>query len=562
MKRNVLTACLFSLPLLATACTDAGEGSDAEDNLPGDIDNAPDGEGGKGDAWDASNDPGRLAQRLNYRLAELPRNGKLDKPVWSTRYPSLVGKAPVAWSDTYWPSAQLSTNHRWVNASTKSPLEKYDAAFNNAAGCAMQPDTTCGSTAKSKWDQYFTCAGPAAKWHMKNFQVISQMFDGVNNDGKGGVDDCSSSDDEGPQGWWGLCHAWSPAALLEPEPQKAVTLGGQTFEVADIKALIVTLYDRNEAVMLGGRCNAMTIEHDGTTSANEECQDVNPGALHVVLTNFLGINDMAVIEDRTASGEVWNQPMIGYTITKQAKVTNTRANQCVGASGNRWTFNTSAKSLYEVELTTDYLVEGSASTRPLGMNGYISHDTYHYILELGETGKIIGGKYCTDSVEDHPDFLWAPIRVSTSSYGRNPNVSLDKVQQLISLSMADNPTTPGTTRNYENTTATAIPDNSTAGASVTINVPDTFAFRTVSVSIDIEHTWQGDLKVELMKNGTAVATLHDKTGGSADNVTTTTSLTPSQVGGDAGKATWSLKVTDSAAQDTGTIKSFKLAFGV
>lgn len=560
MKRPLLAACLFSLPMIA-ACAEPGDDG-AEDNLPGDIDNAPDGEGGKGDAWDYANDPARLAQRLNYRLAELPRTGKLDKQVWATRYPNAVARAPMMWSDTYWPSAQLSTNNRWVNRTTKSPLEKYDAAFNSAPGCTLQPDTTCGATAKAKWDQYFTCAGPAAKWHMKNFQTINHMFDGVNNDNKGGVDDCSSSDDEGPQGWWGLCHAWAPAALLEPEPQKAVTMNGVTFEVADIKALIVTLYDRNEAVMLGGRCNAMTIEHNGTTSANEECQDVNPGALHVVLTNFLGINDMAVVEDRTASGEVWNQPMFGYNVTKQEKVTATRANQCVGATGSTWSFNSSARELWEVELTTDYLTEGNASTRPLGMANYISHDTYHYILELGSTGKIIGGKYCTDSVEDHPDFLWAPMKVSTSSYGRNPNVSLDKIQQLIVASTSDTTQPPGGTRNYENTTSAAIPDNSTTGASVAINVPDTFAFKSLAVSIHIEHTWQGDLKVELLKNGTAVATLHDNTGGSADNVTTTTTLTPAQAGGDAAKANWSLRVVDNAAQDTGSIKSFKLAFSL
>ncbi len=561
MKRNLLTACLFSLPLISAACSDAGEDL-SESDLPGDIDNADD-DGGKGDAWDYGNDPARLANRLNYRLADLPRTGKLDKPVWGTRYPTAVGRVPTAWSDTYWPTAQGSHNVRWNGRATKSPLELYDAAFNSAAGCATQPDTMCGATAKAKWDQYNTCAGPAAKWQMK-YQGLNQMFDGINNDNKGGIDDCSSSDDEGPQGWWGTCHAWAPAALLEPEPQKAVTYGGQTFEVADIKALLQNVYERTQSVMLGGRCNAMTIEHDGTTSANTECMDVNPGALHVVLTNFLGINDMAVVEDRTASGEVWNQPMTGYNITKQEKVSNTRANECVGATGNKWTFNTSARSLYEVELTTDYLTEGSASTRPIGMASYVSHDSYHYILELGSTGKIIGGKYCTDSVEDHPDFLWAPTGVSGSSYGGNPSVSLEKVRMLLNLSLQTG--TPGGggagDKSYESTTSTAIPDNAPAGATVAINVPDTFAFKGLSVSVDITHTWQGDLKVELLKNGTSVATLHDQTGGSADNVTQTFTFTPAQVGGDAGKATWSLKVTDTAAQDVGTIKLFKLVFSI
>ena len=33
------------------------------------------------------------------------------------------------------------------------------------------------------------------------------------------------------------------------------------------------------------------------------------------------------------------------------------------------------------------------STRPLGMDEYVSHDEYHYILELGSTGKVLGGRY-------------------------------------------------------------------------------------------------------------------------------------------------------------------------
>ena len=558
MKLASLATCLLSVLPLAAACT--VEVDDAESNLPGDIDNATDGDG-KGDAWNDSNNPVRFASRMEYRLASLPRTGKLDKPVWRDRYPQAVGKAPVAWSDTYWPSYELSTNNRWLGRTTKSPLEKYDAAFNNAPGCAAQPDTTCGPTAKAKWDQYFTCAGPAAKWHMKNFQSINQMFDGINNDNKGGVDDCSSSDDEGPQGWWGLCHAWTPAALLEPEPQHAVTYAGQTWEVADIKALIVTLYDRSNAIMLGGRCNAESIEHDATGSANTECQDVNPGALHVVLTNFLGINDQPVIEDRTASGQVWNQPMVGYRVTKQQEVTVARALACVGGTGTKWTYNTSAKKLVEVELETDYLVEGSPSRTPLGMDDYLSHDEYHYILELGSTGKIIGGRYCTESEDDHPDFLWTPTGVATSSYGRNPNVSLDKVRTLINLSVA--PAGAGGTgtseRTYQSTNAVAIPDNAPAGVAVNIAVPDTFTFTGLSVSVDVKHTYRGDLVVELLHDGARVATLSDRAGGSADDLVQTFPITTAQAG-TAGKGTWTVKFVDTAADDTGTVNSVKLAF--
>lgn len=554
---------LFSALLVSSLAACAEEAIDeSESNLPGDIDNATDDSGGKGDAWNSSNDPIRLAQRLNYRLADLPKTGKLDKPVWKDRYPAAVGKADVAWADTYWPTMERSTNIRWDGASVKSPLEKYDAAYNSAAGCATQPAETCGSGAKAAWDTYFTCAGPAAKWQMKSFQSLYQQIDGVDNDGDGQKDECDASDDEGAQGWWGLCHAWSPAALLEPEPQRAVTVGGVTFEVADIKALIQTVYDRSSAAMLGGRCNAETVEHTvGGSDANTECMDVNPGALHVVLTNFLGINDMAVVEDRTASGQVWNQPLLGYNVTMQDEVTPARANACVGTTGDTWTFNRNAKKLFEVKLTTDYLFEGEASDRPLGTRGHVGHDTYHYILELGSTGKIIGGKYCTASVNDHPDFLWAPIAVSTSSYGRNPHVDLAKVRQLINLSIADVAPPTGGVKTYESTTATAIPDNSATGAAVTIAVPDTFNFASLSASVDIKHTWRGDLKVTLQKDGREVAVLSDKVGGSADDLVQTFTLTPAQLGGAAtGRASWTLRVEDTAAQDVGRIVGFKLVF--
>ena len=127
--------------------------------------------------------------------------------MWRDRYPKAVGKAPVAWSDTYWPSVHGSTNTRWQGGSEKSPLEKYDQAFNGKAGCEAMPDDLCGEGAKAKWDEYFACAGPAATWQVQHFQNIYEQIDGIDNDTDGETDECDSSDDEGTQGWWGLCHA-------------------------------------------------------------------------------------------------------------------------------------------------------------------------------------------------------------------------------------------------------------------------------------------------------------------------------------------------------------------
>jgi hypothetical protein len=427
MKRSLLTG--LGLTLISSISL-LGCASDGEDDCqPGDQDCAAPSSDGKADGWDSQNDPKYFSQHLNYKLSSLPKKGWRKTPVWKSTYPEAVGKAAAVWADTYWPTSDGSHNARWQGADIKSPLEKYDQAFNNSQGCATQPESQYGTGAKAKWDAYYNCAGPAAKWQSQNFQSAGEMHDGIDNDHDGTTDDSGSDGSiDGVQGWWGTCHAWTPASELVPEPQHAVTMGGVKFEVGDIKAIIQNAFDSTSAVMLGGRCNSKDITHTVTGSANDDCSDVNPGALHVIMTNFLGINQLALIEDRTANYEVWNQPVVGYEITKQTKVTAKAANACVGATGDTWKYNTKAKSLYEVNMTVSYVTEGSPGTEPIGYKDNVSTDDYHYILEVGSTGKVIGGRYCTDGEDSHIDFLWSPTGQWNPS---NPHVDVAKVKQLI-----------------------------------------------------------------------------------------------------------------------------------
>jgi hypothetical protein len=190
MKRSLMTTGLgFLLAAVAPACG----GQEAGLALPGDVDDSPEG-GGKGDEWNGENDPSNLSTHLQYKLAELPKSGKIETPVWSKRFQPLADD-PVMWSDTYWPSAEGSTNVRWLGAEVRSPLEKYDLAFNDAAGCESQPAARCGADAKQEWDEYLGCAGPAAKWHATNFHGSRQMYDVVDSDGDGEVDECGSDQD-------------------------------------------------------------------------------------------------------------------------------------------------------------------------------------------------------------------------------------------------------------------------------------------------------------------------------------------------------------------------------
>ena len=545
---------------LLTAC--ASSNDPASDCLPGDIDcAAPASGGGKADGFDYKNDPTRMSQHLTYELAKLPMHGFRDTPVWKDRYPEAVGKAESIWADTYWPTSEGSHNNRWQGPNVKSPLEKYDAAFNSAPGCDTYPSRFYGTGAKAEWDTYYGCAGPAAKWQSQNFQGGGEMHDGVDNDGDGKVDDYGTDGIDGIAGWWGTCHAWTPASQLVPEPQHAVTLNGVRFEVGDIKAIIQNSFDSTAAVMLGGRCNSKEITHDVHGSANDDCSDVNPGALHVVMTNFLGLTTLPLVEDRTANYEVWNQPVAGYDITKQDEVTAKQANQCVGATGDTWTFNTKATKLYDVRMTVTYVVEGYPGTSPIGFHNNESTDDYHYILELNDAGKVIGGRYCTDTQNNHVDFLWSP----TVTWGSpsNPYVDVANVKKLVKLAVGPEDNGggggTGTEKDFSATPAASIPDDDSAGVNVDIPVSGVSSATGLAVSVDITHTWRGDLVLTLRKDGHDVKTLVMNQGGSADNIVDTYTLTAAELGGDV-NGTWTLNVADTAAQDVGTVNKVTLAF--
>jgi hypothetical protein len=548
---------LFALSL-ALGCAAPGTNPPATDCQPGDIDCAPASSGGKADGWNDVNDPSVMAQRLDYRLAELPKKGWRNTPVWKDTYPEAVGKAATVWADTYWPTSNGSHNNRWQGPTVKSPLEKYDQAFNGAPGCDTQPPMY-GAGAKAAWDAYDQCAGPAAKWQTDTFQGAGQMHDGVDNDNDGVTDDTGADGSiDGVQGWWGTCHAWTPASELVPEPQHAVTLNGVTFEVGDIKALIQNAFDRTSSVMLGGRCNDKEITHTATGSANDACADVNPGALYVVMTNFLGLQQLPLIEDRTANYEVWNQPVVGYEVTSDDTITAAAANACVGNTGDTWTYNPDAKELHEVRMTVSYVSEGWPQTTPIGYQDNVSTDSYHFVLEISGDGKILGGRYCTDADNNHIDFLWSPTGTWEPS---NPNVDVAKVRQLIKLAVADQQVSSGGTKDFSASPALAIPDADPNGVNVDIPVSGLASATGLAVSVDITHTYRGDLVLTLLKDGQTVKTLVANQGGDAQNLVDTYTLTAAEIGGSP-NGTWTLNVADTAPADTGTVNKVTLTFSL
>ena len=110
---------------------------------------------------------------------------------------------------------------------------------------------------------------------------------------------------------------------------------------------------------------------------------------------------------------------------------------------------------------------------------------------------------------------------------------------------------------FENTTDYNIPDNNATGVNSPIAVTGTGNSGTVSVQVAIIHPYIGDLTVDLVHPDGTVYSLHNRTGGSADNINQTYSV---NVGAKARAGTWNLRVRDRASADVGRIDSWKITF--
>jgi subtilisin-like proprotein convertase family protein len=111
-----------------------------------------------------------------------------------------------------------------------------------------------------------------------------------------------------------------------------------------------------------------------------------------------------------------------------------------------------------------------------------------------------------------------------------------------------------------------IPDARPTGVSDAMQVDETAIVRSVAVSVDIAHTYRGDLRLDLVgPDGTAV-TLQQFLGGSQDNLVRTFSVadTPG-LGAFAGRSArgpWALVVSDHVAVDIGTLRRWSLTLEV
>lgn len=357
------------------------------------------GEARQKEEWSSNDSPFLFAAELETRLDALPASGEA---------------AHVPWAGSYWPVSADTINYRW--GSGESPAKKYERAF-GGSGVEEAVSRVHGiesAVSQRACSRDAECSAAAAEVCAKRRGASSGR--------------CIPT-------WWGICHAWAPAAILWPEPRRAVVRGGVTFEVQDLKALASLVHDRTKSRFASLRCDSaastFAFDHYGRPT-DGACRDTNAGTYHVLLANYLGRLRQSFVEDRTIDDEVWNQPLRSFRVLSRREVTAAVANGVVGATGTTWQFNPAARRLVHVVTEVRWVSESDASEGWVGarIDAYTRSDRYEYVLELDGAGKIVGGEWGLASRLSHPDFVWLPTGPAAASVAGGA-IWYDVVKQLV-----------------------------------------------------------------------------------------------------------------------------------
>jgi hypothetical protein len=366
----------------------------------------------------------RLEANANTDIAKLEAFFGTKMEMNLKKLPTTGVHTPAPWAGPYWPTYQDSINVKW-NQGQPSAAEKYAKAFGKDVATFMN-----NVSKKNGIDSQSTRRKCSS-----------------NNDCSGLTDGSQCSIRAGKTSgyciptWFGICHAWAPAAILEAEPNCPVTHNGVTFQPMDLKALVSSIYDgaKISTVFTGARFNGGTDTTDSYgRHSNNAFRDLNPAYFHIASANLLGKLNTTFVVDVTAGSEVWNQPVRGFKVyEKTAMSLASAAKTFYGLQTYPW--NSAAKSIVYVKSRLSWIFEtytdgGLVSSGQI--NQYTTGAYYTYLLELDAAGNIIGGEWVYDSDENHPDFLWLPKAKPAANTVTSVGLSYADVSMLLKKSAA------------------------------------------------------------------------------------------------------------------------------
>ncbi|KAF1777565.1 Transglutaminase elicitor [Phytophthora cactorum] len=220
--------------------------------------------------------------------------------------------------------------------------------------------------------------------------------------------------------WFGICHAWAPAAILEASRPAR--------DAQRRDGLISDVYDGAgvATVFTGARYNGGDDAADEYgRHTNAAYRDLNPAYFHIASANILGkLNAhllLTSVEPARAGFKVFEQTAMSLEEAAQTFYGLEEYPACVRE----------VSSFMDLETYTDGGLVASGE-----INRYTTGKYYYYLLELDDAGEIIGGEWVYDSDSDHPDFLWVPKAKPAANTVTSIGLSYADVSMLLEKSVA------------------------------------------------------------------------------------------------------------------------------
>lgn len=252
--------------------------------------------------------------------------------------------------------------------------------------------------------------------------------------------------------WWeGICHGWALAASNYPEPDKIDLTNKDGIHVpfgsSDVKALL-SMHDAFNSkgfyVRVGDRCSVVgkvdgeAFPEDGLVffppkklAEKSECEDVNAGTFHIILTSMIGLEDKGFVADVDRFNDVWNQPVTGYesTIVEEVSLNNEDIKNKIYKKVRIKTVMTYGDELEFYDWKSGE-IKGTVSKDPVTgtINQMFNTRTYDYILELDIRRNIVGGEWISES---RPDMLWKKMKDKEFNDSRLPLSGLKYIYRPV-----------------------------------------------------------------------------------------------------------------------------------
>lgn len=296
--------------------------------------------------WNSADHPNIFFTQYESNLSKLKLKNKLESE-------------NIPWSDSYWPKYLGGVSYRWqddilITKKDLLPLSKL----------------------KKMGQEELDRLSPAEKWDILNgdyrYKYTKSIF---------------RANPHNSEKWKGICHGWAEAAIKHKQLNPKTLVNKDQISIhwgySDLNAILSQYYAyeaRGKVYILGKRCR-----RDKEFYA---CDGINPGALHIILTNSLEQKKSFVL-DLSRGSEVWNHPVVGYEYKLGQK-----RNPSPQSGKN------TVSEVY-VELLLSYVSEGETSL--VKTNSVVKRVPYSYWLELDKDGKITGGEWVSTK---RPDFAW------------------------------------------------------------------------------------------------------------------------------------------------------------